>query len=80
MLALFLGTDDFHFSITSPIGGLLQNPRIYHNFSTAADDVVEVRILQGIHFRFADELGRQQGSRIGHWVFHKALKPRPGVR
>jgi hypothetical protein len=80
VLALFFATDDFHFSITSPVAGLLQNPRNYHSFSAAADDVVEVRILQGIHFRFADELGRQQGSRIAHWVFHKALEPHPGVR
>ncbi len=80
VMALFFGSDDMHFTITSPIGGLLQNPRQYDRFSDAAADVVEVRILQGIHFRYADELGRAQGSRIGHWVFHKALKPVPGVR
>jgi hypothetical protein len=80
VLALFMGTDDVHFSITSPIGGLTQNPRHYDRLSQAATDVVEVRILQGIHFRFADELGRAQGTRIGHWVFHKSLRPIPGAR
>jgi hypothetical protein len=33
-----------------------------------------VRIWQGIHFRFADEDGRDQGVRVGHWVFQKFLK------
>ena len=80
VMALFFGSDEMHLAITSPIGGLLQNPRHYDRFSDAAADVVEVRILQGIHFRFADELGRDQGRRIGHWVFHKALKPVPGAK
>ncbi len=80
VLRLYFGTDDFHFAITSPIAGLIENPRHYDSFTAAADDVVEVRILQGIHFRFADELGRRQGTRIGHWVFHKALRPIPGTR
>jgi hypothetical protein len=80
ILRLFHGTDDVHFSISSPVGGLLQNPRHYDRFSDAADDVVDVRVLQGIHFRYADELGRLQGSRIGHWVFHKVLGPAPGAK
>jgi hypothetical protein len=39
---------------------------------------VDVRILPGIHFRTADEEGRQQGERIAHWVFKKYLRPLPG--
>jgi len=55
------------------------NPRPYHRFSEAAQEVVEVRILQGIHFRFADEQARRQGRRVAHWVFKKSLRPVPGT-
>jgi hypothetical protein len=74
-LANFFGTDEFEFSITSSIANLLVNPRPYHRFSDASLDVVEVRILQGLHFRFADEQARRQGLRVAKWVFKNALQP-----
>jgi len=73
-------TDEFEFSILSPSAGLTVNPRQYHRFSEAAQEVVEVRILQGIHFRFADEQARRQGRRVAHWTFKKVLKPLPGTQ
>jgi hypothetical protein len=80
MLRLYFGTDQMQFAITSGVGGVTVNPRTYTSFSAAADDVVDVRILQGIHFRFADVDGRQQGSRIAHWAYQKFLTPVPGVK
>ena len=80
MLELYFGTDEFDFSILSPTPGLTVNPRPYHRFSEAAQEVVEVRILQGIHFRFADEQARRQGRRVAHWVFMKSLRPLPGTK
>ena len=77
MVRLFFHRDDFEFTLTSPVAGLLTNPRQYHRFSQVEDEIVDVRILQGIHFRTADEEGRQQGERIAHWVFHKYLRPLP---
>jgi hypothetical protein len=77
ILALYFG-DQFEFSIESFIPGVV-NPRLYHRFSDAALDVVEVRILQGIHFRHADETARRQGRRVAHWVFMKSLRPVPGT-
>ena len=79
MLELYFGTDEFEFSILSPTPGLTVNPRQYHRFSEAAQEVVEVRILQGIHFRFAYEQARRQGRRVAHWVFKKSLRPVPGT-
>ena len=79
ILELYFGTDEFEFSIASSTPGLLVNPRPYHRFSDASLDVVEVRILQGIHFRHADETGRRQGRRVAHWVFMKSLRPVPGT-
>jgi hypothetical protein len=77
-LQLVFGTDDFDFSVASTVGGLMLNPRPYHRFSDAMQDIVDVRIYQGIHFRSADEEGRRQGARVAHWVFSKFLRPVPG--
>jgi hypothetical protein len=77
---LFFGTDDLPFTVTSSVANLLQNPRPYTRFSDAMQDIVEVRILQGIHFRSADEEGRRQGARVAHWVFQTYLRPVPGTR
>jgi len=79
-VALVLGTDKVNFSITSSIGGLLTNPRPYTTLSAALDDIVDVRILQGIHFRSADEAGRRQGARVAHWAYQHFLRPLPGTR
>ena len=80
ILQLYFGTDEFAYQVstTSPLATV--NPRNYTRFSQAQEEMVDVRIWQGIHFRFADTAGRTQGSRVGHWVFHKALKPVPGTR
>ena len=77
-LQLAFGTDDFEFSVESTVAGLMLNPRPYHRFSDAMQDIVDVRIFQGIHFRSADEEGRRQGARVAHWVFSKFLRPVPG--
>jgi len=31
--------------------------------------------VQGIHFRFADEIGRRQGTRLARWTFNHYLQP-----
>jgi hypothetical protein len=80
ILQLYFRTDEMDFAISSGVAGLTVNPRPYARFSEAADEVVEVRILQGIHFRSADVDGRQQGSRIAHWAFQNFLKPVPGAK
>ena len=78
ILQLYFGTDELEFSVSSTAAGLTVNPRVYHRFSDAAQEIVEARILQGIHFRSADELGRRQGGRVAHWTFMKLLRPVPG--
>jgi len=48
--------------------------RTYQRFSDMAQDVVDVRIYQGIHFRFADEVARRQGTRAADWAFSHFLR------
>ena len=70
-LERFFG-DKMTFLVTStPVN----RTKTYHRFSDMADDVVDVRIYQGIHFRFADEVGRRQGRRAADWAFSHFLRP-----
>jgi hypothetical protein len=74
-LALFFGTDEVFFSLKSSNPLAFQNPRTYTRFSDAAQDVVDVRVYQGIHFRFADTAARHQGRLVAKWVFKYFLRP-----
>jgi hypothetical protein len=49
--------------------------KTYQRFSDMADDVVLVRILQGIHFRSADEVARREGTRAADWAVSHILRP-----
>jgi hypothetical protein len=75
MLALYFGTDEVTFTVTSTNPNANPNSRTYARFTDAALDVVEARILQGIHTRSADLNGRQLGKSVAKWVFKHALRP-----
>ena len=75
-LQLFFGTNSMSFSITTTNPGpTVQDTRTYRHFTDAAEEVVNARIYQGIHFRFADEEARQQGKRVANWAFSNFLQP-----
>jgi hypothetical protein len=76
MARLFFGTDKMSFSVKNPNPAVSDKEREFTRFSQAMDEVVDARIILGIHFRFADEDARVQGSRVAHWTFHKILGPR----
>jgi len=76
MLALFFETDHLTFSLTTTNPGpTIVDTRTYNRFSDAAQDVVDARIYEGIHFRFADEVGRSQGRQVADWTFKNYLRP-----
>jgi len=68
-LALFFGKDDMTFTVTSDYSEAPKKTRSYNRFSDMASDMVNVRIYHGIHFRFADEASREQGTKVADWVF-----------
>ena len=74
-IALYFGTDEVTFTVTSANPNANPNSRIYASFTDAALDVVEARILQGIHTRSADLNGRHLGKTVARWVFKHALTP-----
>src|SRR5689334_14703835 len=75
MFALYFGTDEVTFTVTSTNPNANPNSRTYASFTDAALDVVEARILQGIHTRSADLNGRHLGMTVARWVFKHALEP-----
>jgi hypothetical protein len=60
---------------TTNVGPTIEDTRTYCRFSDAAQDVVDARIYEGIHFRFADELGRKQGRQVANWAFKNFMRP-----
>jgi hypothetical protein len=74
-LELFFGTDKVPFEVTTAAPQAVQKVRKYARFSDAARDVVEARILLGIHFRFADTAARAQGRSVADWTFNHFLLP-----
>jgi hypothetical protein len=80
ILQRFFGTDTFTFAVTSNSPLATQKTRTYQRFSDAAQEVVDARVLLGIHFRFADEVARTHGTRVANWTFERALRPRAGGR
>lgn len=64
--------NNMNFSVTS---AFVKQTKTYQHFSDMADDVVNVRIYQGIHFRTADVVGRRHGIRIADAAFSHFLRP-----
>lgn len=75
ILERFFGTDTFTFTVTTEVPLAKQKARTFKRFSDAAAEVVEARILLGIHFRFADVVARTQGTQVANWTFSHALRP-----
>jgi hypothetical protein len=71
-------TDAMEFSMTSTNALAIQNPRNYTSFSQAIQEVVDGRVLLGIHFRFADEASVKLGHDVVKWGFKNYLRPVSG--
>lgn len=78
-VARFLGTDHVSFTLTSNTSPILlpppHNVRAYTRLSDAAADMVEARMLEGIHFRSSDTRGRDQGESIAKRAVKCHLRP-----
>ena len=67
--------DKMTFSVTS---NAVNKTITYNRFSDMSEDVVNVRIYQGIHFRSGDAVARRQGRRVADWAFAHFLRPIQG--
>jgi hypothetical protein len=75
---LFFHTDRISFSATNPLllGGT--GTRTFTSLSQARKEVIDARVLQGIHFRHADEDGARIGASVTRWVADHLLKQTGG--
>ncbi len=72
----FFGTDHMDFSMTTTnTTPTIVDTRDYTRFSRAIQEVVDGRVLLGIHFRFADEAARDLGKNVAKWGFLNYLRP-----
>lgn len=69
----FLGTDEIAFAVGCD--ALPDVERKFHSLKAAAEEVGRSRIYGGIHFRTADENGRQIGKTLGEFVAEHFLRP-----
>jgi len=74
ILARFYGTDRIAFTVGSD--ALPGVTRSFTTFSQAAEEAMMSRIFGGIHYRSADEDGRECGLSIGEWTFAHYLEPK----
>ena len=71
-----LGKDDLTFTITSKSPTAKDKTRTYNKLSAMMDDMIAARIYQGIHFRFADQAGRDLGEKVADYVFKNVGTPK----
>jgi hypothetical protein len=67
---LYFGRGLTTFTLLHPTG----MTREYEHFRNVWQDTIEARILQGIHFRSADEQGAKIGRHVARWVDKHALQ------
>jgi hypothetical protein len=74
-MELFFGRDDISFELSTAAVPAIKKTRHYGGFSAASQQVVNVRIYHGIHFRFADVEARKQGRAVAAFVHDHFLLP-----
>jgi hypothetical protein len=67
----FFGTDDIGWTDTNN-GGLT---RSYTHLSDAIEEIVNVRVWSGIHFRISDEAGAKIARQVAKWRERHYFKP-----
>ncbi len=72
----FFGGDKMAWSDTN-VAGL---SRSYTHFSKAIDEIVDVRVWSGLHFRSADEQAARIGRQVSKYRERHYFQPRPGGR
>ena len=73
LLALFFGSDDIPFSVTSD--GLPGAVRSYKKLSDAAREAGMSRVWGGIHYMSDNLEGTRAGMKVADWVFTNSLQP-----
>jgi hypothetical protein len=76
VLTAYFGSDELHFTMSSPAPGLLQPVRSYDRFSQALTDILNARIYGGMHYRNSTALGSELGRRVARQTVEHFFLPR----
>jgi len=68
---LSFGQGRTSFTLAHPTG----MTRVYRHFRDVVNDTIDARVVQGIHFRSADEQGAKVGRAVARWADKHALQP-----
>ena len=76
VLEAYFGTDELHFTMSSPAPGLLQPVRSYDRFSQALTDILNARIYGGMHYRNSTAVGAELGRQVARQALEHFFLPR----
>jgi PAP2 superfamily len=73
-IALLKGTTKIDFTLTETIPGLSPSSLTYHDTLDFIEDVMDGRVLGGMHFRYANEAGLELGSNVARQVLRYGFR------
>jgi hypothetical protein len=76
VLTAYFGTDELHFTMSSPAAGLLLPVRSYDRFSQVLTDILNARIYGGMHYRNSTEVGAELGKQVARQTITHFFLPR----
>jgi hypothetical protein len=76
LLTAYFGTDQIHFTMTSPAPGLSYPVRSYDRFSDALTDILNARIYGGMHYRNSTVVGTELGRKVARQVVEHYFRAR----
>ena len=80
VLEEFFGRGEFQFTATSANAAIppAERNRQYNSFRELSDEMIEARVLAGIHFRSADRDGDRLGRQVAQFAIQHVLRPAHG--
>ena len=74
-MTAYFGTDELHFTMSSPAAGLLQPVRSYDRFSQVLEDILNARIYGGMHYRSSSAVGTELGRQVSRQAIEHFFLP-----
>jgi hypothetical protein len=75
VLAAMLGTDQIDLTLTSSVTADTMPTRHYATVEDLSNEVMEARILGGIHYRFSTLAGAELGRQVAEWALERYFQP-----
>jgi PAP2 superfamily len=74
VLERIFGTEPVTFTVTNPNVPVPEQSRTYHSIQELSEEMIEARILAGIHFRTADVDGNRLGRQVAQFALTHELR------